>query len=283
MITTPNQHARIVTESNEQYHANPAIGRSMLWDYRNRKSMFRKKYIDKSIPKKEPSKEMRLGSVVHALLLEPHTFDIHFVRVPEEYVTESGSLSTGKKAKEWAAIQQQLGKVPYTGEEYEKAEIMVASLTEHVSQWLKFSRENERSIYWTDDVSGLECKCRPDWLMLAKDVAIVPDIKTTQSIDPHSFRSSVEDYGYHLQESHYSAGIKAAYGVEDVTFMFAVVESNEPFEACIHRIDPERAQRANEQRMRLLCELRESLDKDLWRHDWQVGVNMITPRDYALE
>jgi len=282
-VDSTTLNAKLVTESNALYHANTAVGRSMLWDYRNRKLLYKRKYIDKALPKKEPSKEMRLGSVVHALLLEPATFDQNFVRVPDDFVTESGALSTSKKAKEWAANMAKLGQTPYTGEEYTKAEIMVESLTNHVSKWLKFPRENERSIYWEDEISGLPCKCRPDWLMLAGDTAIVPDIKTSQNIDPHAFRSSVEEYGYHLQEAHYSAGIKAAYGVSEVVFMFAVVESNEPYEACIHRIDPERAQKANEQRIRLLCELRESLDKNTWQHDWQVGINWVSPRDFAME
>jgi PDDEXK-like domain of unknown function (DUF3799) len=282
-VSVATTSAKLVTETNESYHANPAIGRSMLWDYRNRKRMYQRKYILKAIAKIEPSNQMRLGTLVHALMLEPGTFDELFVRAPDEFVTDSGALSKSKKAAEWTATISKLGRTPYTGEEYDKAERMVTAMQSVVAPWLKFPRENEKSIYWTDEISGLPCKCRPDWLMIAGDVAIVPDVKTTQSITPRNFRTSMEDYGYHLQQSHYTAGIMAAYGVSAVDFMFLTVESNEPFQSTIYRMPEEAVEKAAMQRTRLLCELRESIEKSAWKNDYEVGINELAPRDFAFE
>ena len=119
--------------------------------------------------------------------------------------------------------------------------------------------------------------------MIAGDTAIVPDVKTTQDTDPHMFRRSVIEYGYHLQEAHYTAGIRAAYGVEKVNFMFLAVESQEPFEVCLHNLSASDSRKAAKQRLTLLRMLKESMEQSIWKNDWSVGVNELEELpDYAF-
>lgn len=276
--------AKLVTESNEAYHANPAIGRSMLWDFRKRRALFYKKYIAKTIAREGQTASMRLGSMVHTLFLEPEKFKSQHVRVPDEFVTESGALSKSKKAVALAEDMAELGMAPYTGEEYTKAEIMTLAITLEIGDLRKHECLIEQSIQWEDELSGLTCKCRPDWLIFAGSTAIVPDIKTTQDISEHAFFGSAAEYGYHLQHVHYTAGILANFPqIENVEFMFVAVESNEPFECKVYRLVPEQVELANKQRTRLLMELAECMKTGDWRMPTAKKINPMKLKPYAFE
>lgn len=267
------------SETNAEYHANPAIGKSMLWEFRKRKMLYKRRYIEKLLAPMKPSKEMQLGTLVHTLFLEPDTFAANYYELPAEFVTDKGEISTAKKAVEFIAANA--GKTPYTQEQLGKAVRMVDSMREQVKPWLRFQRENEKSIYWTDEETRLPMKCRPDWLILAGETAICIDVKTTQNVSKRAFRDACIEYGYHIQQAHYSEGIRAGHGVQSVEWRFLVVESNEPFEAHIYPLSYKTMVRAHDQ----LRTIRHTLAEAIANDDWQLEYteNEIDLPEYAFE
>lgn len=62
----------------------------------------------------------------------------------------------------------------------------------------------EYSAYWTDPVTGLLCRCRPDWWRLD---GILVDVKTTLDASPEGFAKSISNFRYHVQHPFYLDGM----------------------------------------------------------------------------
>jgi exodeoxyribonuclease VIII len=85
----------------------------------------------------------------------------------------------------------------------------------------------EQSFWWDDAATGLRCKCRPDWY----DGTTVVDLKTTTDAGP-GFARSVATFRYHVQASHYLAGL---HGAE--RFVFIAVERTAPYVVAAYELD----------------------------------------------
>lgn len=64
----------------------------------------------------------------------------------------------------------------------------------------------ERSVYWRDPITGLLCRCRPDFW---RNDGIVVDVKTTEDASAEGFARSISNYRYHVQHPFYLDGIAA--------------------------------------------------------------------------
>lgn len=62
----------------------------------------------------------------------------------------------------------------------------------------------ERSVYWRDPVTGLLCRCRPDFW---REDGILVDVKTTEDASKDAFARSISNYRYHVQHPFYLDGI----------------------------------------------------------------------------
>jgi hypothetical protein len=72
---------------------------------------------------------------------------------------------------------------------------------------LGISGEAETTHMWTDATTGLQCKCRPDWI--SEDGGILVDLKTTEDASPREFQRSIAKWRYHVQAGWYMAAIEA--------------------------------------------------------------------------
>ena len=112
----------------------------------------------------------------------------------------------------------------------------------------------ELSAFWTDDATGLLCRCRPDWTHdHGDDTVTLVDVKTTTDASPKGFSKAVANYGYHRQAWHYSRGFERASGKRVRRFMFAVVSSAYPFVAAAYVLDDETEMQACEEVGELLA------------------------------
>jgi arsenate reductase-like glutaredoxin family protein len=98
----------------------------------------------------------------------------------------------------------------------------------------------ELSAFWTDPVTGIKCKCRPDWLHENKDevpVGIV-DVKSTLDASISGFARSIGKYGYDIQAAFYVDGVKATIGLT-LPFYFLAIEKNGPHAVAMYRASDE--------------------------------------------
>ena len=199
--------------SNEDYHADPAIGSTSV----------KAASISPANLYFNPfkgSKAAHLGSAIHAAILEPELFRNDYLLIPE--VTSRAS----KEYKEAAAC---------TNPEY----ILVGSEVETVTRMLESSRMNddfmdyltapgasEVSMFATCPEAGLELKCRFD--RLADNAPYPLDVKSCRDATERGFSNAFGQYRYHIQAAFYLYVLKLATGIERNQFAFFAIENTAP-------------------------------------------------------
>jgi exodeoxyribonuclease VIII len=205
--------------SNEQYHSDPAVSASHLHAVAKSPYHYWSRYLDPKRSAPEPTAAMRLGSLVHCAVLEPEELGKRYgVCAPRN--TKAG--------KEQAERMAAAGIEAVTGSDMELALAMADAVRSHqAAAELLRNGKAEQSFWWDDAATGLRCKCRPDWY----DGATVVDLKTTTDAGP-GFARSVATFRYHVQASHYLAGL---HGAE--RFVFIAVEKTAPYAVAVYELD----------------------------------------------
>lgn len=171
--------------SNEAYHADPAIGSTSIkklikspleyWWY---------SWMNPAKPENKTSAAMKLGTAYHTLMLEPEKFKYEII-AGTKTTTKEGCLAEAEY-EQLKTMQKTLLAKPY-----------------HAA--LLNGGYAEVSVFWTDEATGLPCKCRfdywkPHW---------VTDLKTTTSIADCNIRYQIPDLGYDVSGAMYMAGVDA--------------------------------------------------------------------------
>lgn len=205
--------------SNADYHADPAISASHLHAVAASPYHYWKRFIDPNRPVVPPTAAMRLGTLVHCAVLEPDELSARYGIAPDRRTKE------GKAA---AAEMEAAGIEPVSAADMEQAMAMSASVRSHpdAAALLKTGKA-EQSFWWDDTISGLRCKCRPDWM--TNDTLV--DLKTCTDASPAGFAKSVAHWRYHVQADHYQAGTFAR------RFVFIAVEKSYPFAVGVYELD----------------------------------------------
>ena len=206
--------------SNADYHADPAVSASHLHAVAKSPYHYFSRYLDQKRSAPEPTAAMRLGSLVHCAVLEP-----------EELAGRYGVCAprNTKAGKEQAERMAAAGIEAVTGSDMELALAMADAVRSHqAAAELLRNGKAEQSFWWDDAATGLRCKCRPDWY----DGTTVVDLKSTTDASPAAFARSVATFRYHVQASHYLAGL---HGAE--RFVFIAVEKTAPYAVAVYELD----------------------------------------------
>jgi hypothetical protein len=201
---------------NAYYHKDEALGSTSLKTLATRTPAHYQ--WDKSHPKS--SDAFTLGTAAHSLILEDSMADI--------VVVEADNWLT-KFAKEAKAEALAAGFQPLITKEWAQVQAMRDAVMAHPLARAAFDGGTpEQSVFWNHE-SGTALKCRPDMLHQGGKLGnLIVDLKTVQSAAPEEFSKSAANFGYHIQQAHYQAGLKAATG-EDYAFAFVLVEKSAPY------------------------------------------------------
>lgn len=212
--------------TNAEYHAHPAVSKSDL-DLVNRSPLH---YKSAKQSGKEQTEAMLFGSVVHKLVLEPETFAAEYAVAPKC----DRRTKEGKQA--WKEFTDSIADETVITEELHKEAQNVANavLANPIVKKILTGGQAEQSFFWTDEETGVECKCRPDYLIREKGLVI--DLKTTENASPERFMKSAYDYRYHVQAWWYLHGL-SQYGVAARNFVFIAVEKKPPYAVCVYAAD----------------------------------------------
>lgn len=98
----------------------------------------------------------------------------------------------------------------------------------------------EQSAFWTDPVTGVECRCRFDKLPAFDTPGrfIAVDFKTAVAADVVSFGKSAADYGYVMQAPWYLDAVHVLLDRDDAAFVFVVQEKEPPYLVNVIELDP---------------------------------------------
>lgn len=145
-------------------------------------------------------------------------------------------IATNPKKEDVVAFYRSLvaDKDIITEEQFEVIDAMRNAMlaTPFVSKLI--NGEHEVSLFWTDEDTGIKCKCRPD--SLNDKLKIVIDYKTCDNAETQHFMRKAIDLGYDLQASYYLDGVKATTGL-DCIFVFIAQEKKPPYAVNILQAD----------------------------------------------
>lgn len=206
--------------SNAEYRKKEGVSSSDL--KKMMKSMAHYKYY-KDHPEDSDSEALQFGRAYHKLMLEPDDFDNEFAVSPKfDRRTKEGKAA----AEEFAKKAE--GKEVINEETYQKLLEMQKALYDTPFVKLLIKGEHEKSFFWTDEKTGIPCKCRPDSHGQIKDEYICIDLKTTNDAETDKFMKDALKFGYDIQTAHYCEGLENAYG-KPFKFIFIAQEKTAPY------------------------------------------------------
>jgi exodeoxyribonuclease VIII len=244
--TTPNAIEPGVYEgmSFAEYHRIPAASDSQLTQLLRSPAHLRA-YLDSE---RIETPAMRLGTAVHAALLEPDAFDRLYSVLPdpdpEIYRNKDGSESrnVASTAAYKAAVldvhDEHPGGVCLDPIEYAACHGMWQSVLAHpaAARILGAATKRELSIVWDDPLTGVRCKARLDAYAPGLGGGTIADLKTAIEGGPVGFERAVLHWGYHRKAWFYLRGARAV-GLEAQHFPIIAVEKAPPYAVAVYRVD----------------------------------------------
>jgi hypothetical protein len=204
------------------YQAHPAVSRSYLVDILKSPAHAQAARENQGAP----TKAMILGSATHTWLLEPELFDDEFLVADIDRRTKAG--------KEMEAQANEAGLEILKPDEMQQIDAMIKSVNSHKSASILISKgEAEQSVFWIDEETGIQLKCRPDF---RRADGIIVDLKTCLDASPEAFVKTILNNNYHIQAAMYLDGLKAQ-NVFAENFTFIAVEKEAPFAVGVYVLD----------------------------------------------
>lgn len=206
-----------------------------------------------------PSRSQKLGTLAHALTFGTPADDIEVLdfenrtRTKAYIAAEKEVLEAGKRVvlrREWD----------------EAAAIAAAIWSSPTAAGLLDGADYEVSGFWTDPEFGIWQRMRMDASSLQFTMPTVVDLKTSKDASPEEFAKSVAEYGYARQDVHYREGWAACLGCEpdDIDFVFAVVESEDPHLVATYRVSDQDRDTAREQLRAARERFRDCSQSGIW-------------------
>lgn len=212
----------------KEYRNHPAVSRSELFKITESPEKF--KFYKDNPP--EPTPALIFGQAFHKLVLEPESFNEEFAVIPvcDRRTTQGKELFL-------EFLETSENKILITQDEYIQATEMRDSILNNPLAVKLLNGEREKPFFWTDEMTGEECKCRVDCIPRINGMNILVDVKSAGQADTESFMKDSIRYGYDFQSAMYSEGVKANTGKE-WSFVFLVVEKEPPYAINILQADP---------------------------------------------
>lgn len=206
-----------------------------------------------------PTPAMKFGSMLHKLVLEGFDFAKEFAVAPEcDKRTKAGKKTWG----DFVAGAGDRIVVPTTGQYGHAVACRVAKAIkeEHpTAPRMLMGGQAEVSIVWIDEITGIKCKARLDYL----NSHLIPDVKSTASVHPPTFTKSIYFYGYHRQSYMYREAVRAALG-EDRTSVIIAGEKQEPFDVLARPVGETVLRAGQESFRRAMALYKRCRDADEW-------------------
>lgn len=183
-----------------------------------------------------PTEAMRLGSFVHASVLESSTLLSQYIVRPD-FVAEIEEEFPGKYKKVRAteiykerveAWERSIGDRDVISAEWvdiaKKIEFAIA-VNDKASEYLAKPGDSEASIVWEDWQTGILCKARLDYFQPSRQR--ITDLKTTASAS--DFEWQIKKLNYHMQAAFYVDGVMQLMGGESFEFCMIAAETQGEF------------------------------------------------------
>lgn len=211
----------------KEYRQHPAINRSALFKITESPEKF-KYYMDNP---EEPTPALLFGQLFHTMALQPEKLFEDFAVAPlVDRRTKDGKLAYSQ------FLNDNEGKVIIDENTFKTAEEMCKALKENSFVKKLFAGEKETPFFWTDEMTGEQCKCRTDVITEIDGTNIIVDLKSADNAETEAFTRSAIKYGYDLQAAMYTEGVQKNTGKKYI-FVFVVIEKKPPYAINILQAD----------------------------------------------
>lgn len=174
----------------------------------------------------DDSKEADLGTLIHALILEPHRKDKMLA------VIDAEDFKT-KDARQKRDDARAAGLLPVLPKHLAQAEGAVAAVKRHpVAAQLLAEGDAERSWFAKDKATGLYLKARPDFFTKGR---VILDIKSVASAAPDFLQRRVYDGCWFMQAPWYCDVVERVDGRPAAGYAWIVVEQKPPHSVVIRK------------------------------------------------
>ncbi len=251
-------------ETSAEYHRDTsAVTNSAKETYRQSPAAYYGLYVAGTIPMPPSSPAQLLGSIVHTVVLEPDRFDLEYTVAPES--------CRARKGRTWEAASAEAaasGTTPILADHLDTAVAMSNQVRLHpIAAKLLASPHGvaEKTLRWTDPLSRIACKCRPDWLVDHADLttAICADLKTAKDPTPEGFSHAAARYGYHRQAAWYLDGIESITG-KAASWLFVVVGKSLPYDVFVYQLTVGDITSGRQQNNTIMAQLAASRATNTW-------------------
>lgn len=226
--------------SHKEYLADPRLSRSAVECFIESPIDYFEQY-EAGITAQQESKEQRLGTLLHGVVLHPDFFTGSCVRIPPQVLSASGARS-GAAWKAWKADQNpdHLLLMP---PEYDNVQRILQRVASHpvLGELLRAEGEYERNIAFTQAVMlpgkthHVDCKARLDKIIYPTRTRgpLILDLKSTSKpISRRSLEWQAESYAWHRQGAWYSDAAQRQFEFgRPCPVVFGVVQTVRPYEA----------------------------------------------------
>lgn len=261
--------------ADEEYFAHPAVSNSDLKKLARSPAHF-KEYKENP---PDPSPAMEAGSALHCAILEPNEFMNRYAVLPDnapQKPTEAMLTAFGKGSKQKESSLERIefwnkfetmnaGKIVLSNEKAAEYLHVGGLIRNHESLAAFFNNgKAEAAIFAKDPVTGIMCKCKPDYLAKVGQYKVMVEVKSTDDARPDLFMKTAWRFGYYQGAAWYSALMEwAGLGAPDLYIMVAF-ERDAPYGIQVYEI-PEEAMEYGERRFREALDLyAHCLDTDEW-------------------
>jgi hypothetical protein len=175
---------------------------------------------------------MRLGTLFHLLVLEPHRQADGVAVAPK---VNKRTKAGREEMAEWEKSASE--KLVVTEDQLAAALRMRDAVMTHpaAGPLLNSLINREIDCFWKDPFLRVDCKAKIDGVT---PTALV-DLKTTIDATPSGFSRAIFNHCYHTQAAWYMHGVHAAKIASPTEFFFVAVEKTEPFEVGVYRVGRE--------------------------------------------
>jgi hypothetical protein len=225
--------AAVKALTNEEYHANTSsVSNSMLCVMLEEgRRAYEAAYVNQDAVWSPPTREQEIGTVLHAMTLQPDTLDDVAAVIPADALSAHGHRR-GTAWEEYKAEHD--GLILLTEPEYDEVFGMHRALMSNpvTGPLLREKGETEQSIFWQCKTTGIARKVRPD----RHYPGMCLDLKTSRDISPRGFGKAAAKYFYHCQRASYVSGLEELTGVRP-EFLLLAVQRTPPYTCCAYNLD----------------------------------------------
>lgn len=213
------------------YHSNPALSQSRLKEILKCPALYKYNVEHAEEQSEEETKTLLLGSLFHAMVLEPETIDKLYKIKQFKGTTKEG------KAERLAAIEAGITLV--SEDLWQQAAGMANSVTSS-KRWQLIQKaetcDKELSVYW--EQHDIAFKARLDCVAYIRDYGhVILDLKSTQDASPEAITKSIFKYGYHMQAAWYKYAYERESNQRVTDFIFMFVEKKPPYIMTMASVD----------------------------------------------